>query len=80
MTLLAFAGAPGGFDHDSHRDLLLHDGTDKYMRFGDVYVKHNDGTLDVIRGGARQQYSYASGEWSDVEGDQKSWKKGRFWG
>jgi hypothetical protein len=29
-------------------------GADKYMRFGDVYVKHNDGTLDVIRGGARQ--------------------------
>ena len=55
-------------------------GTDEYMRFGDAYVKHNDGTLDVIRGGARQRYSYASGEWSDVEGDQKSWKKGRFWG
>jgi hypothetical protein len=22
-------------------------GADKYMRFGDAYVKHNDGTLDV---------------------------------
>jgi hypothetical protein len=27
-------------------------GTDKYMRFGDAYVMHHDGTLDVIRGGA----------------------------
>ena len=55
-------------------------GADKYMRFGDAYVKHNDGTLDVIRGGARQPYSYAAGQWTNVEGDQKTWKKGRFWG
>jgi len=54
--------------------------TDRYMRFHDVYVKHDDDTLDVIRGGARQPYSYASGQWTDVEGDQKAWKKGRFWG
>ncbi len=61
--------------------VTLPDGaTDKYMRFHDVYVKHDDGTLDVIRGGARQPYSYASGQWTDVEGDQKGWKKGRFWG
>ena len=61
--------------------VTLPDGaTDKYMRFGDVYVKHDDGTLDVIRGGARQPDSYASGQWTDVEGDQKSWKNGRFWG
>ena len=39
---------------------------------------NNDGTLDVIRGGVRQPYSYAAGQWTDVEGDQKSWKKGRF--
>ena len=25
--------------------VTLHDGdTDKYMRFGDTYIKHNDGT------------------------------------
>lgn len=29
-------------------------GTDKYMRFSDAYVKHNDGTLDIIRGGAKR--------------------------
>lgn len=53
-------------------------GTDKYMRSGDAYVKHHDGRLDVIRNGARQSYSYASGKWTDVEGDQKRFKK-RFW-
>jgi hypothetical protein len=53
-------------------------GTDKYMRFGDAYVEHHDGTLDVFRGGAKKPYSYASGEWSDVKGDQKR-SKGRFW-
>ena len=52
-------------------------GTDKYMRLGDAYVKHHDGTLDVIRSGAKRPYSYASGAWTDVEGDQKSLK--RFW-
>jgi hypothetical protein len=61
--------------------VTLHDGvTDKYMRFGDAYVKHNDGTLEVIRTGAKRPYSYASGAWTDVEGDQTHGKKGRFWG
>ena len=61
--------------------VTLPDGaTDKYMRFGDTYVKHNDGTLDVFRGGAKQPHRYASEEWTDVEGDEKSWKKRRFWG
>jgi hypothetical protein len=53
-------------------------GTDKYMRFGDAYTKHHDGTLDVFRGGAKKSFSYASGEWSDVEGDEKR-SRGRFW-
>jgi hypothetical protein len=43
-------------------------------------VKHNDGTLDVIRSGAKRPYSYAPGVWSDVEGDQRKWKKSRFLG
>lgn len=60
--------------------VTLSDGaTDNYMRFGDAYVKHNDGTLDVIRTGAKRPFSYESGAWTDVAGDQKS-KKGRFWG
>jgi hypothetical protein len=61
--------------------VTLADGsTDKYMRFGDSYVKHSDGTLDVIRGGAKEPYSYAVGEWTDMEGDQRKWKKRGFWG
>ena len=55
-------------------------GSDKYMRFGDAYVKQNDGTLDVFRNGAKQHHSYSSSEWTDVAGDEKRFKKGRFWG
>jgi hypothetical protein len=55
-------------------------GTDAYMRSGDAYVKHNDGTLDVIRVGAQQPHRYASGAWTDVEGNEKGWKKRHFWG
>ena len=55
---------------------LPDDGTDKYMRFGE----HNDGGLDVYRGGAKQTHSYAFGEWTDVEGDQKRFKRRGCWG
>jgi hypothetical protein len=34
---------------------------DNYMRFGDAYVKHHDGKLDVVRTGAKRPFSYASG-------------------
>jgi hypothetical protein len=54
--------------------------TDEYMRFGDSYVKHSDGTLDVLRIGAKASYSYASDEWSDVEGDEKASAKRRLFG
>ncbi|MCV7149707.1 hypothetical protein [Mycolicibacterium pyrenivorans] len=61
--------------------VTLSDGrTDDYMRFGDTFVKHDDGRLDVVRSGARQPFSYAAGEWTDVEGDEKRWKKRRLWG
>ncbi|OBF33829.1 hypothetical protein A5724_01460 [Mycobacterium sp. ACS1612] len=53
-------------------------GTDQFMRFGDVYIKHHDGSLDVLRTGVRQPYSYAAGQWTDVEGDQKRFKT-KFW-
>jgi hypothetical protein len=42
-------------------------GIDKYTRFHDAYVKHNDGTLDIVRGGAKRPYSYAPGEWTHAE-------------
>jgi hypothetical protein len=59
--------------------VTLTDGSiDKYMRFGDAYVTRDDGGLDVFRGGAKYSESYTLGQWADVEGDQKSWKKGFF--
>ena len=52
--------------------VTLRDGaTDKYMRFGDAYVKHNNGMLDVVRCGAKQPYCYAAGAWTDVQGNEK---------
>ena len=48
--------------------VTLQDGdTDKYMRFGDAYIKHNDGTLDVLRDGAKEPHSYAPGVWTNVQ-------------
>ncbi len=39
--------------------VTLPDGhTDEYLRSGDNYVKHQDGSLDVVRGGARHPWSY----------------------
>ncbi len=59
--------------------VTLPDGaTDKYMRFGDAYVKQHDGTLDICRTGAKPM-SYAAGDWSDVEGDERTRKVRRFW-
>jgi hypothetical protein len=52
--------------------------TDDYFRFGDAYIKNHDGTLDVVRTGAKQAYSYAAGQWTDVQGDQKRFKRRGF--
>lgn len=64
--MTVFVSLPGG-------------GTDKYMRSGDAYVKRNDGTLDVMRTGTKSHFSYASGEWTDVAGDEKHAKRHGFW-
>jgi hypothetical protein len=48
-------------------------GTDEYLRFGDAYVRHNDGRLDVVRTGSKVPHTYASGDWTDVVGDQSKW-------
>ena len=58
---------------------LADGGTDKYMRFGDEYIRHNDGTLDVLRRDAKHPLRYASKDWRDVEGDEKRFR-GRFLG
>ena len=44
------------------------------------YVKHQDGSLDVVRGGARQPLSYAAGDWTEVEGNQSKWQEARVLG
>ena len=50
------------------------------MRFGDAFVEHGDGTLDVLRTGAKESYTFRTDEWSDVQGDQPKWKKSwQFW-
>jgi hypothetical protein len=59
--------------------VTLRGGTvDKFMRYGDAYVKHHDGTLDVVRVGAKERHRYSSGEWTDVQGDEKKSKKAFF--
>lgn len=52
--------------------------TDQYMRFGDAYIAHDDGRLDILRGGAPAPRRYAAGEWTGVAGDEKRWRRTRF--
>lgn len=60
--------------------VTLQDGaTAEYLRFGDAYVKHSDGTLDVVRTGVKRPYSYAPGAWTEVQGDEKRWTRSHFW-
>ncbi|EJZ08008.1 hypothetical protein [Mycolicibacterium vaccae] len=45
--------------------------TDDFARFGDRYIRHTDGSLEVIRAGTMQAKTYQAGRWSDVSGDEK---------
>jgi hypothetical protein len=59
--------------------VTLRDGaTDSYLRYGDEYVKHDDGTLDVVRAGVDRLRSYAPDLWTDVKGDEKRLTRSRF--
>lgn len=59
--------------------VTLNDGaTDKYMRFGDAFIKRDDGTLVVVRDGSSEPHRYAPGTWTDVRGDEKQSKRSRF--
>jgi hypothetical protein len=60
-----FVCATEGLNHDSYCD---------------TYIKHNDGTLDVVRDGAKEPHSYAPGVWTNVQGDEKSLKRSGFRG
>ncbi|MBJ7339317.1 hypothetical protein [Mycolicibacterium sp.] len=59
---------------------LPNGGSDEYLRSGDSYVKNGDGTLDVVRVGAKETYFYDSGAWNGVDGDEKKTSKRRFFG
>jgi hypothetical protein len=66
----AFIGASGGFSTMT----LPNGATDKYMRFHDAYIKHSDGTLDVVRGGRQTVVRLRVGAVDRVEGDETTWK------
>lgn len=44
----------------------------------DAYIKHHDGTLDVLRDGEKRPQSYAPGEWTNVQGDGKPLRRAGF--
>lgn len=50
---------------------------DKYMRSGDAYAQHHDGTLDVVRLGAKRPYSYGG---NDLQGGCRRRNKVTFVG
>lgn len=40
-----------------------------FTRSADHYIKHDDGSLEVIRGGTAPPASYPVGGWTAVDGD-----------
>lgn len=52
---------------------------DEYYRYGDTFFKHDDGSLDVIRVGAKKHFNYPSRQWTGVEGDERKHKVRGFW-
>lgn len=51
---------------------------DDYARYGDNYFENANGSLDVVRTGAKEPHCYAAGEWSSVDGDERKHKKRWF--
>ncbi|MBP2452441.1 hypothetical protein [Mycolicibacterium lutetiense] len=52
--------------------------TDEFARFGDRYVKHADGSLEVVRAGTMQPATYPADSWAEVAGDEKRKPHGLF--
>lgn len=44
---------------------------DEFARYADRYIKHTDGSLQIVRVGSVQSKSYPAGCWVDVNGDEK---------
>jgi hypothetical protein len=51
---------------------------DEFARFADRYIKHTDGSLEIVRAGSVQTNSYGAGHWIDVTGDEKHTRRERF--
>ena len=43
--------------------------TDEFTGFDDHFIKHSDGSLEVVRAGTAPPQSYPAGSWIDVGGD-----------
>ncbi len=43
--------------------------TDVFERSADHYIKHTDGSLEVVRGGTAPPETYRPGGWTAVSGD-----------
>lgn len=51
---------------------------DDFMRFADSYVKHPDGSLEVVRAGTAKSSKYSAGQWLQVSGDEQRVGPGRL--
>lgn len=47
-----------------------------FARFADRYIKHVDGSLEVIRGGTAPPARYPAGSWITVRGDHEKDTRG----
>ncbi|MFN6546862.1 hypothetical protein [Mycolicibacterium nivoides] len=52
--------------------------TDEFGRFGDCYIKHTDGSLEVVRAETMPAATYPAGRWTEVVGDEKRRHRGLF--
>jgi hypothetical protein len=51
---------------------------DEFARFADRYIKHTDGSLEIVRSGSAQTNKYRPGFWVDVTGDEKQTRRAFF--
>ncbi|GAA2432353.1 hypothetical protein [Mycolicibacterium llatzerense] len=51
---------------------------DEFSRFADRYIKHDDGSLEIVRLGAPKTTSYDAGCWTEVTGDEHQTRRARF--
>lgn len=52
--------------------------TQDFTRSADEYVKHSDGSLEIIRGGTAPPQWFPVGRWIAVTGDRTRRRRNRF--